>query len=276
LRDAGDGHDRNDDEVEDEDEGENGDGDGHDGGECGGAGAPGSVASALPAAGPSPRSDEMCGGTSSAGSASSDNSHTTFTVEHRRSPYAVDRSPERVPPIGRLPAQPRLSDAQLRALLPTRAHPAGRQPFRLRVGPEVPAAMRDQAFASAGREVIGLLGGSWHPDRGTVTVNVAYLCRSLCADAADMDPVSERETRRLIEDRDCLRVVGWFRSQPESPAVLRVRDLEYHCSLQALCDTQPFVAAVVSTLPEGLPGSGTAWLHSIDRQPHALEVEPID
>ena len=98
-------------------------------------------------------------------------------------------------------------------------------------------------------EVIGLLGGTWDPERLAIRIVAAFPCRrvqgSHSSTGVELDPEDEVATRALM-DRDGLKPVGW--------SVSPVLDFKHHrscctCSTLKLMSQGPRVCPALDVLP---------------------------
>ncbi|RUP45002.1 hypothetical protein BC936DRAFT_148740 [Jimgerdemannia flammicorona] len=122
-------------------------------------------------------------------------------------------------------------------------------PFRVAVLSDVVLVM-DFHSHLAHTEIIGLLGGTYDPDRCVLYVVAAFPCRSLSTGIqCEMDPASEMQAREVFAERG-LVVVGWYHSHPTFEPNPSVRDIENQSAYQALFrrDTgvEPFIGVIVS------------------------------
>ncbi|KAL8590434.1 hypothetical protein ACOMHN_011647 [Nucella lapillus] len=98
-------------------------------------------------------------------------------------------------------------------------------PFSVSVSSTALAVMDIHSHISR-TEVIGMLGGQFHPTSACLTVSMAVPCKSISTGMqCEMDPVSQTQASEQIEDVGMV-VVGWYHSHPTFAPSPSVRDIE--------------------------------------------------
>ncbi|CAG8437761.1 10135_t:CDS:10 [Ambispora gerdemannii] len=128
-------------------------------------------------------------------------------------------------------------------------HPA---PFRVNIEESTLLVMDFHSHLSH-TEIIGLLGGKYHPDQTLLEVSYAFPCQSVSTGyQCEMDPGSEVKAREAFEDRG-LEIVGWYHSHPVFDPHPSIRDMENQGRYQDYL-ARPFIGIIVSPYK---PGNGS-------------------
>ncbi|CAG8549146.1 14383_t:CDS:10 [Ambispora leptoticha] len=128
-------------------------------------------------------------------------------------------------------------------------HPA---PFRVNIEESVLLVMDFHSHLSH-TEIIGLLGGKYHPEQGLLEVSYAFPCQSISTGyQCEMDPGSEVKAREAFEDRG-LEIVGWYHSHPVFDPHPSIRDMENQGRYQDYL-ARPFIGIIISPYK---PGNGS-------------------
>ena len=143
--------------------------------------------------------------------------------------------------------------------------------FKVRVHPHA-AFLADLHAHLSDAEIIGLLGGRWDAEEGTLYVQAAYPCESVersddGATDVEMDPSSQMQATQDLQDAG-LSVVGWYHSHPTFQPDPSITDLENQSAYQSMYRAEcagpaPFIGLIVGTYgtaPER-PQSLLRWFH---------------
>ena len=120
-----------------------------------------------------------------------------------------------------------------------------------------------------GKEVIGLLGGSWDSTARALRATHAFPCAraagSLSGTSVELDPEAEVQARASMDARG-FAPVGWYHSHPIFVPVPSQKDADNQRNYQALfrcpqSGLEPFVGAIVAPYDTGLstPAAATSW-----------------
>ncbi|KXZ56536.1 hypothetical protein GPECTOR_1g481 [Gonium pectorale] len=110
-------------------------------------------------------------------------------------------------------------------------------------------------------EVIGMLGGSWDPERRHLVVAEAYPCRraegSDAATSVELDPADQVAANAAMEERG-QKCVGWYHSHPVFEPSPSQKDMDNQRNYQALfrCSSsrlEPFLGFIVGPYDVSLP-----------------------
>eukprot|EP00198_Chlamydomonas_reinhardtii_P013931 XP_001703268.1 predicted protein [Chlamydomonas reinhardtii] len=100
--------------------------------------------------------------------------------------------------------------------------------------------------------VIGLLGGTWHPETKQLVVIEAYPCRraegSDAATSVELDPTAQVEVQSLMEAKG-QTCVGWYHSHPVFEPSPSQKDMDNQRNYQALFKTNVHGLEVVPDQP---------------------------
>ena len=140
------------------------------------------------------------------------------------------------------------------------------QPYALSVGRAATAVMDLHAHLCS-KEVIGLLGGAWDPEKRALAVAAAFPCKrlagSLSGTSVELDPAAEVAARAAMAAAG-LAPVGWYHSHPIFEPTPSKKDAENQRNYQALfacgsgCGAEPFVGAIVGPYDRTLPSPAAA------------------
>eukprot|EP00884_Botryococcus_braunii_P019406 jgi/Botrbrau1/6149/Bobra.331_2s0039.1 len=165
------------------------------------------------------------------------------------------------------------------------------QPFEIRVSTAALLMMDFHSHLSL-NEVIGILKGTWDPEQRLITVVGAIPVRELGTEDdrinVEMDAEDEYRVRQAIEREPEMRVVGWYHSHPQFPAMPSLIDLynqvnQQHAHRSTEHECEPFIGAIVGPYDRGLrdPCSEVCWYfvkHELGRVPqqgaHELQDNP--
>ncbi|RIB22363.1 hypothetical protein C2G38_1960902, partial [Gigaspora rosea] len=127
-------------------------------------------------------------------------------------------------------------------------------PFRVSVTANVMLVMDFHAHL-AHTEIIGLLGGHFHPDSESMEVTYVFPCRSASTGfQCEMDPASEVAAREVFAEKG-LQFVGWYHSHPTFEPQPSVRDIENQTQYQEMWrredGVEPFIGVIVTPYDAG-------------------------
>ncbi|CAG8486065.1 5048_t:CDS:10, partial [Scutellospora calospora] len=126
--------------------------------------------------------------------------------------------------------------------------------FRVSVTANVMLVMDFHAHL-AHTEIIGLLGGHFHPDSESMEVTYVFPCRSASTGfQCEMDPASEVAAREVFAEKG-LQFVGWYHSHPTFEPQPSIRDIENQTQYQEMWrredGVEPFIGVIVTPYDAG-------------------------